>query len=32
MSDFGTGYAYCLGLFLCHDEHLGVKSERGDYE
>lgn len=20
MSEFGTGYAYCLGLFLCHDE------------
>lgn len=20
MSEFGTGFAYCLGLFLCHDE------------
>jgi len=32
MSEFGTGFAYCLGLFLCHDERRARYQEsRSDY-
>ena len=27
MSEFGTGYGYCLGLFLAHAERVGFTGE-----
>lgn len=31
VSEFGTGFAYCLGLFLCHSEREEVRGKGGDY-
>lgn len=34
MSEYGTGYAYCLGLFIAHekgvDEWIAAKAKTGD--